>query len=108
LNLWCLSYGIGAHNWTQFKTQNWGTNGKGTAGYPAVLGLGAFNAAGNVDWGHVFTPYDYPVEVRGDPHFQFYWNFGSQFSGVYPIEEAVTQENTEEVQQYQWMWAYGP
>ncbi len=59
-------------------------------------------------WGHVFTSTPYPVERRGEPYFQFYWNFGNQFSGVWPIEMAVNQQNPENLTQWQWMWAYGP
>jgi hypothetical protein len=105
---WCLSNGIGAHNWTQYKTQNWGTTNQGTSGYSASLGLAVLNSAHNVDLGHVFTPQPYPVERRGGPYFQFYWNFGNAFSYAWPIWMGVTQVNPENVQQWQWMWAYGP
>ena len=104
-NQWCLVNG--AHNWTKAEDVNWGSSDGSGGGYSARLGLAMWNNAITVDLGHVFSSSYYTPKRSGEPG-GFFWNFGSQFAGSYPIREGVTQINVEGAQQWVWGWAYGP
>jgi hypothetical protein len=100
---------FGAHNWTQMKSQNWGsTDGSGSGGYKAFLGLAAYNGGGTIILGSTSTATEFPVEAKGSPSWNLVYDIPVTIQDDWPIKEGASQQNDYGKAQYVWMYAYGP
>jgi hypothetical protein len=98
----------GAHNWTEARSQNWGTSNGNGGGYPARLGIAVTTGGSSVRLlGYLNSSTYYPVQVRGQT-IRFQWNFGTAFRSSFPIRTGFSQYNSEGLHQWLWGWSYGP
>lgn len=94
------------HNWIEAKTQNWGTNEKGS-GYPAELCIRILITTSGS--GHNWcTGAFYPVQLPGSSMGQFgVGNLKGQTGLPYPYNGYTLQYNIYGPSQIMWGWWYG-